>query len=468
MAAEGLPVERLREYLRELPAGARALLIAELERAALRGDSFPGGNLLLDEVRSTLRDSGQSEARVHNTARLVFRPLDPFLVDGDPDRKFPCRLARASLEPIWRWIKRDLMPEDAARFEEDATRALAEGDEPACDHLTHGFQERLLARIRSVLAAVASNEKPRRRLIAQIGTHAALDDVHDLVAILSNRAALSLLATRLPSQIRNFAPPQIDSVTALLESPLGLPRELLPYALVLVLTRLDSRWQLVRLAINAAKSDHDTRIANTPYAAAVAHALADTERMVGDLRDDLERGMATAGIALLKSIHDAVRGLRSELDLAADSVWGRQLAAIRTEVSDLLTSELQSLPGRVRRLLRPRPAIDIPRNSRLDSGDVADVEAKIELLGLCRNYASELAVNEMALRTYQEVEQYLDTGKQGLLEALRNAGDADRSFRQSQVAAAARFGGKVFGKEYAALLTKAADVALGSERRVKA
>jgi hypothetical protein len=43
-----------------------------------------------------------------------------------------------------------------------------------------------------------------------------------------------------------------------------------------------------------------------------------------------------------------------------------------------------------------------------------------------------------------------------LLEGLRHAGDADRSFRQSQVDAAVRFCAKVFGREYAALLGKAA------------
>jgi hypothetical protein len=256
-------------------------------------------------------------------------------------------------------------------------------------------------------------------------------------------------------------------VTALLDSPLSLPRDLLPYALVLVLTRLTSPWQVIRLAITAAQSDHDTRVANTNFAPAVGHALADTERMVGELRDDLKRGAATAGIAQLKSIHDAVRGLRSELDLAPDSAWGRQLAAIRGEVSNLLKTELESLPGRLRRLLRPRAARDIARGSALDDSDVADAEAQIEILAACRNLASELAVTEMTLRMYHEVEQYLDTGKQGLLEALRNAGDADRTFRQSQVDAAVRFGGKVFGKDYATLLTKAAEVAATSERRAK-
>jgi hypothetical protein len=83
MAAEGLPVERLREYLRDLPAGARALLVAELERAALRGDQIPGGDFLLHEVRSAARGSGLTVARVASSTRLVFRPLEPFLLDGD-------------------------------------------------------------------------------------------------------------------------------------------------------------------------------------------------------------------------------------------------------------------------------------------------------------------------------------------------------------------------------------------------
>ena len=48
---------------------------------------------------------------------------------------------------------------------------------------------------------------------------------------------------------------------------------------------------------------------------------------------------------------------------------------------------------------------------------------------------------------------------------LRNSGDNERAFRQSQVDAAVRFCAKVFGQEYASLLTKAADVASHSERK---
>jgi hypothetical protein len=52
-----------------------------------------------------------------------------------------------------------------------------------------------------------------------------------------------------------------------------------------------------------------------------------------------------------------------------------------------------------------------------------------------------------------------------LLDGLRHAGPADRSFRQSQVDAAVRFCAKVFGQEYASLLGKAAEVAGSAERK---
>ena len=95
----------------------------------------------------------------------------------------------------------------------------------------------------------------------------------------------------------------------------------------------------------------------------------------------------------------------------------------------------------------------------LDANDVAETEALIELVDACRHYAAELAISEMTLRAYSEVQQYLDTGTGSLLDGLRQAGEGEARFRQSQVDAAVRFCAKVFGQEYASLLTKATEVA---------
>ncbi|MBI4366042.1 MAG: hypothetical protein HY543_04405 [Deltaproteobacteria bacterium] len=96
---------------------------------------------------------------------------------------------------------------------------------------------------------------------------------------------------------------------------------------------------------------------------------------------------------------------------------------------------------------------------------MAETEALVDFVSACRYFASELAINEMTQRTFAELQQYLDSGMRALLDGLRHAGMADRSFRQSQVDAAVRFCAKVFGQEYASLLDKAAEVASAPERK---
>jgi hypothetical protein len=157
--------------------------------------------------------------------------------------------------------------------------------------------------------------------------------------------------------------------------------------------------------------------------------------------------------------------VRSEVDLAADSPWGRQLAAIRSEVTSALRTEIESTPGRVRRLLRSRPAGKVAPAAPLDPGEVADSEASIALLGACRRYASKLAVSEVTLRAYTELQQYLDTGTHSLVEGLRGGETPDRPFRRSQVEAAVPFCAKLLRPQYAALLSKAAEVATNSDRK---
>ena len=113
--------------------------------------------------------------------------------------------------------------------------------------------------------------------------------------------------------------------------------------------------------------------------------------------------------------------MRSEIDLPPESPWGKQLTALRAEVSKILTAEIEMMPGRVRRLIRPRPAREIAPGSKLDADEVAETEALIGFVAACRNYASELAVNEVTQRTFNELQQLLDTGTRTLLDALRSA-----------------------------------------------
>ena len=100
------PPERLRRYLKDLNPEARASLLADLEAGALRLDQLPEADLILGELRRM-----HTVPREHpSPQQLLFAPLTPFVIDDNPARKHPGRIARGSLEWIWQWIARDLAP----------------------------------------------------------------------------------------------------------------------------------------------------------------------------------------------------------------------------------------------------------------------------------------------------------------------------------------------------------------------
>src|SRR5712691_1290420 len=125
MLGEAPPAERLREYLQELKPQARSLLIAELERGLLRGDEAPGAELVLNELRRSLRETGQRSARIGSAARVFFQPIEPFLVDDAAEHHHQFRIARSALDPIWQWVCNFAMKAEAPAYIEQVDRALA-------------------------------------------------------------------------------------------------------------------------------------------------------------------------------------------------------------------------------------------------------------------------------------------------------------------------------------------------------
>ena len=319
MAGQGHPAaEKLRAFLRELKPGARALLISELERGVLHGTGPAGSEMILAELRRSLREGSVRITRFDDNARLFFQPLEPFLVDDIPDHKHRGRIARTMLEPIWLWINNKLMPEDARAYALLVDDAMLAGDFARSEKAAHEFQDRVLRRIRQMLDT--ATDRDRGRLAVELGAKRAADDVKTLCEILSGRDALAKLGMELPGYIGTFGGPVVDSVQVQLDETLGNRDHLFTYALLLLMARIASPWQLIRLATKAAGGDNTRWISETPYVATIDIVLEEVDRRVRELASDLKSGRGIAVSALLKDVHDALRGLRTELDLPQDSI----------------------------------------------------------------------------------------------------------------------------------------------------
>ena len=477
MASEGQAVEQLRDYLRTLKPEARAMLIVELERDLLRGEDVAGSQLILQELRRTIRAAGQKVPRIGDAARLFFAPLEPFLINDAADHKRVGRIARSSLAPAWDWIGRDLMPAEAKALVTDINRALFEDDRLKAEQLMRTLHDRVMLRITDVVVGSQKDESVQRYLAAQIGVPRAIETIATLAKILACRDVLPTVAQRLPAIMPAFEREQVDLVKALLtgataqraEGAIASKNDIFLYGLVLVVGRLAESWQLVRIATRAAASSDEIRVAGTPFAVAVNIVLGDLECMLSDLQSGLKVRRQMAPLA--RAICAAVRGINAELSFAMDSHWSRRFAAIRGELTDALKMAIEQAPGRVRRVLRPRAGNDVAPGSVLEANEVSDAEMQLDLVMACREYANDLGLGDASTRGYSDVQNYLEGGAKVLLDSLGHANEADRSFRQSQMQAAVRFCRIIFGADYAGLLAKAAEMATqkgGEAQRARA
>jgi hypothetical protein len=457
--------ERLRDYLAQLPPQAQALLMREFERAIERGEDIAVATFVLEQLRKVVRGSEEDEEvrpRTDDPARLLFRPIEPYLVDSN----FPMRagqIRRSSLQPIWQWLGRDGAPEQTDAFETALAEIRQSGSTSGLEAATRKFQVAAADAIAKVATPVAGDD--RHRALARIGPPNVVEDLLSIGSVLRAREAMETLGSRLPSQLRAFTDSQIISVTSALNVPSLQTLQVLPFALSLIMQRLVAPWQIIRLAIKMAASDDEIRVAATPFGMAVTLALHDLSFLAACLRTDIRRGQFDNVGEQLKILHDGVRGLRTELDLRNDSNWGRQLTSIRADISNSLQSEIDSVPGRVRRILRQRADKDIATAPKIDASDVEETAALIDFVAVCRTYASELAINEVTLRTYSDLQHYVEQSTEGLVQSLRGGDAKGRAYRQMQVQAAVRFCEVLFGHDYASLMSRAAENAVTGERK---
>ena len=351
--------ERLRDYLAQLPPQAQALLMREFERAIERGEDTAVATFVLEQLRKVVRGTEEDEEaqpRTDDPARLLFRPIEPFLVESNFPMR-PGQIRRTSLLPVWQWLGRDGAPDAARAFEAALAEIRQSGSTAGLEAQTRKFQHAAAEAIAKVATPAPGDD--RHRALARIGPPNVVEDLLSIGAVLRAREAMDTLGSRLPSQLRIFSDAQIAAVTAALNVPSLQTPQLLPFALSLIMQRLAAPWQIIRLAIKMAASDDEIRVAATPYGIAVTIALHDLSFLAACLRTDIRRGQFDNVGEQLKTLHDGVRGLRTELDLRNDSVWGKQLTSIRADISNSLQSEIDSVPGRVRRILRQRADKDI-------------------------------------------------------------------------------------------------------------
>jgi hypothetical protein len=192
--------ERLRDYLVQLPPQSQALLMREFERAIERGEDTTVASFVLEQLRKVVRGTDdEAQPRTNDPARLLFHPLEPFLVEANfPVR--PGQARRASLLPVWQWLIRDGAPEQAREFE--AVLAGVRQGGPTSD-LEPAIRKLQLAAADAILKIASPGPGgDKQRALARVGPPDVIADLLPIALVLQAREALDALGGRLPSYLR--------------------------------------------------------------------------------------------------------------------------------------------------------------------------------------------------------------------------------------------------------------------------
>ncbi len=213
----------------------------------------------------------EARPRIDDPARLLFRPLEPFLVEGNVPVR-PGQIRRASLLPVWQWLNRDGAPDQAREFEAALARVREAGTSSELEVAVRKFQLAAADAIVKIATPVPGGDKQRG--LSRVGPPNVIEDLLPIGSVLQAREAIDTFSGRLPSYLRVFGDSQIASIGVALNVPSLQTPQLLPFALSLIMQRLTAPWQIIRLAIKMAASDDEIRVAATPYGSCRHHSAA--------------------------------------------------------------------------------------------------------------------------------------------------------------------------------------------------
>ncbi len=466
-ADQALVNQKIQSYLAALSPGAVKMLARSLEGANEKRRRDPQLQLVLDACLESLRAGGKREdhfpaeqilepentqTRENQLRRQFFRPLEPLLMDEVLPRKQAGRISRSHLETIWSWISRDVMFEPGSHERLTSVRRSAMAR--SAPRLEVGrraaqLREQVLPKLQDALAQAEQDVKYRRKLVMLVGGEAAFLDLADMVQVFKAgdwyEAFLKGLPARLVDKDLTLESPVTRKVRNLSEGDKARSSLIAS----VLLTRMKDPASLTALAGRLAGGRDGRMLKNSPYAGFIDVALSEADRLfiVAQKRND--EGLTEA----LGAYHALVRGFERDVDLSAHMDWAQQAHETRSRFSRLVGAQLDGAMGQVRRALSV-PAVGREGELQADDQSFAEALRMVRILALLRGAADAFALNEMAGRMRQGVEQTLEIMTRSLLAKAGNLEGREREAHGVAIDRAIRLSEGFFGAEYAALLKR--------------
>lgn len=436
-------------------------LATALERDRLAGGKGLPFEAILNGLRPKLRQlPAEARRRIPTPQRLFFEVIDGLIVDGHAD-KTAGRIARRSLDPIWRW----LMTTEEARLQapcERLSRQALIGEAGAQD--TQKEIDLIAGEaIRSAVKKVEQGGKGAKDLVQALGGQRALEDMRELGRVLQVSDEIRQLKTALPSVIDRDEPGQFDLIRAAFERSIERSTAGAPYLVLSLNSRVAHPWELFGIAAKLVRAEHDQQLKASELAlvgewlvqglemeAGALHALKPADFEPARAEDALRR------FALLQA------GMTREVGMRKDGAWGKRLLKTRGVVSDAVeglfsraVKELQIALPMERVASGARSGALVPAFKDPPAPEVADrLAAMTKFVAAAKQFAGQLGFSVAIDKTLVEIQSLFDDYTDGLIDRLAQSRGAARDVAQAWADLTVRVMTPVFSEEAMRILSR--------------
>ena len=345
--------EQLKQYLAQLSPQVRGRLLAELERLLELGEPIPRAEELIASLRA---EFPQGPERRGEPGRLFYKPLEPVLVDGAPERANSGQIARASLGPIWNLLTTELLVTMAREYVDNVSKVLTNPKE--AEKLAAGFQKKALGYLSGTMRSSDGSDMVRAALRMHTSSSAIFDDLAKVFTVFSANDVLARFAQSVAAKIAKLEGAELAKVLDQLKVLKAASADAVPFALTIVARRLATPWHLLHLATRAVESKAPAAIAAAPYALAVSMVLdqIDEKRLL--LAMALKGNRVNVAKGILKEIYAIEAALKAQIELGA-SDWGNRLRDQMAAVAAALDAEVQASRANVGNLTHVLASSDL-------------------------------------------------------------------------------------------------------------
>jgi hypothetical protein len=451
----------LNGFLGQLPPRV-ALRLAE----AVEVDRLIGGSLLPHEeilraLRPQLRRAPEND-RVLTPLRLFVRPFEDLLIDGERPAKRKGRIPRTIVEPLWCWLGEQLMRERHVAFVESLKAAIVANMPEEIESILADFHREAAA----ALARALADGRERAAVAIRLGGVTALEDVREIAILLAAADEVTAIQRQLPKPIPLLSDDVSSFVRQTYERLVVANPELASYVPLIVMGRLERRWEVLRLAAAISGKSTDTLISNTDLGVAGENLLSDLDLYVSKIKTarplDFDCEVLLANLAAFAELSS---GMVKELQIRRDGRWGQRLAKHRADVSSTMETLIARAPKEVFTALPP-PKSGVARPPRpLDLSRAPD-PVKIEralrfarMLVHSRPFSMAAAFSARLNEVVDELSAELRSFSEDMLREMRSADveHRDRAHRYFEVTV--EISGLVLGEEEADFLRRRGRVA---------